>query len=168
MTPARVARVRSPRTVRRLALAMMLVASSLWILPVTALAQDTTDARAALSGAELEALTREVASQLRCPVCQGESIQDSPSGLAQDMRSVVRDQLAAGRTPDEVKAYFVARYGEWILLQPTARGFNVVVYALPFLALLAGAAAIVLAVRRWTLGASEIPAGADDSPPPDR
>ena len=148
---------------------MMLVAASLAVPCAVALAQDTADARAALSGAELEALTREVASQLRCPVCQGESIQDSPSGLAQDMRSVVRDQLAAGRTPDEVKAYFVGRYGEWILLQPTARGFNVVVYALPFLALLAGAAAIVLAVRRWTRDAGEIPSGADAPPaPPDR
>jgi cytochrome c-type biogenesis protein CcmH/NrfF len=57
----------------------------------------------------LEARTSAVASQLRCPVCQGLSIQDSPSDLSQQMRSLVRDQLAAGKTPDEVKAYFVSK-----------------------------------------------------------
>ncbi len=103
-----------------------------------------------IDSAALEQRTSAVASQLRCPVCQGLSIQDSPSELAQQMRSVVRDQLGAGRTPEEVKAYFVAKYGEWILLEPEARGFNIVVYLLPVVAVLAGAAAIVLAVRRWS------------------
>lgn len=79
----------------------------------------------------LEARTAQVASQLRCPVCQGLSIQDSPSELSQQMRAVVKDQLRAGKTPDEVKAYFISKYGEWILLEPKARGFNVLVYAMP-------------------------------------
>ena len=98
----------------------------------------------------LEARTSAVASQLRCPVCQGLSIQDSPSELAQSMRVVVRDQLAAGKTPDEVQAYFVSKYGEWILLAPKAQGFNVVAYALPILAVVIGGAIIGVAVRRWT------------------
>jgi cytochrome c-type biogenesis protein CcmH len=97
----------------------------------------------------LEARTSALASQLRCPVCQGESIQDSPSALAQEMRALVRDQLAAGRTPDEVKAYFVARYGEWILLEPRARGINLVVYLAPFLVIVGGGLLIAFAVRRW-------------------
>lgn len=97
----------------------------------------------------LEAQVRAVASELRCPVCQGESIQDSPAALAQEMRAIVREQLAAGRTPDDVKAYFTEKYGEWILLRPRARGWNVVVYALPVLALLLGAAVIARATRRW-------------------
>jgi len=71
------------------------------------------------------------------------------------MRSVVRDQLAAGRTPDEVKAYFVSKYGEWILLEPKARGFNLVVYILPVLLVLAGLAVITMVVRR--AGASADP-----------
>ena len=66
----------------------------------------------------LEARTSAVAAQLRCPVCQGLSIQDSPSELAQSMRSLVRDQLAEGKSPDEVKAYFVSKYGEWISARP--------------------------------------------------
>ncbi len=98
----------------------------------------------------LEARTSEVASQLRCPVCQGLSIQESPSDLSQQMRAIVRDQLKAGRTPEEVKAYFVSKYGEWILLEPKPRGFNLLVYALPALLVLAGLGVIVVAVRKWT------------------
>lgn len=106
--------------------------------------------RAGVDSVRLEQRTSAVASELRCPVCQGLSIQDSPSELALQMRAVVRDQLAAGRTPDEVKRYFVEKYGEWILLEPQARGFNVVVYVLPVAAVLLGAAAVIVAVRRWS------------------
>jgi cytochrome c-type biogenesis protein CcmH len=98
----------------------------------------------------LEQRTSAVASQLRCPVCQGLSIQDSPSELAQQMRGVVRDQLAAGRTPEEIKQYFTEKYGEWILLEPEAHGFNVLVYILPVAAVIVGALVVVVAVRRWS------------------
>lgn len=98
----------------------------------------------------LEAKTTAVAAQLRCPVCQGVSIQDSPAELAQQMRDLVREQLRTGKSPDEVKAYFVSKYGEWILLQPRASGFNILVYALPVLAVLGGLAVVVVAMRRWT------------------
>lgn len=98
----------------------------------------------------LEARTAQIASQLRCPVCQGLSIQDSPSELSQQMRAVVKDQLRAGKTPEEVKAYFISKYGEWILLEPKPRGFNVLVYALPILLVVVGLGVIVVAVRKWT------------------
>ncbi|HEY5219688.1 MAG TPA: cytochrome c-type biogenesis protein [Gemmatimonadaceae bacterium] len=98
----------------------------------------------------LEARTAAVSAQLRCPVCQGESIEDSPSELSAQMRRVVKDQLRAGKTPDQVKAYFVSKYGEWILLDPEAHGFNLVLYAAPYVLLLAGLGVIVVAVRRWT------------------
>jgi len=103
----------------------------------------------------LEAAVRAVASQLRCVVCQGLSIQDSPSDLAREMKQIVRDQLAAGRTPDEVKDYFVARYGEWILLDPPARGFNLAVHVLPVLGLLGGAVVVAVLLRRWTRAPAE-------------
>jgi cytochrome c-type biogenesis protein CcmH/NrfF len=98
----------------------------------------------------LDARTRELAAQLRCPVCQGLSLQDSPSELSQEMRDVVKSQLAAGRTPDEVKAYFVGRYGEWILMEPTRHGFNWIVYVLPFAVLAGGVWTLVVSLRRWT------------------
>ena len=112
----------------------------------------------------LEARTSAVAAQLRCPVCQGLSIQDSPSELAQSMRAVVRDQLAAGKTPEQVKAYYVSKYGEWILLAPKPSGFNLLAYLLPVLAVLGGGLAIALAVRRWTVGSRARPPVADDAP----
>jgi len=98
----------------------------------------------------LEAKTATVAAQLRCPVCQGLSIQDSPSELSQQMRNLVKEQLASGKSPDQVKAYFVSKYGEWILLEPKAKGFNLLIYLLPVLLILGGIGAIVFVVRRWT------------------
>jgi cytochrome c-type biogenesis protein CcmH len=98
----------------------------------------------------LEARTAAVASTLRCPVCQGESIQDSPSELAQQMRAVVRDRLRSGESPEQVKAYFVSRYGEWILLEPKMSGLNVLLYAVPVLLVIGGLALVVVLVRRWT------------------
>ena len=111
---------------------------------------DATPTTRSSATPELEARTSEVAAGLRCPVCQGVSVEDSPTELARQMRATVRDQLAAGRSPDEVRQYFVDRYGEWILLQPRATGFNMLVYILPWLLLAAGIGVIVLMVRRWT------------------
>lgn len=115
-------------------------------------------ARARTADTALEARTSAVAATLRCPVCQGESIQESPSALAQQMRAVVRDRLSAGQTPDEVRAYFVARYGEWILLEPTMKGLNVVLYVLPIVLVGGGLLLVVFLVRRWTGQASLEPA----------
>jgi cytochrome c-type biogenesis protein CcmH len=112
-------------------------------LPLHAGAQQVSDSA-------LEARTSAVAAQLRCPVCQGLSIQDSPSELSQQMRSLVKDQLKAGKSPDEVKAYFVSKYGEWILLEPKPRGFNLLVYALPVLLVAGGIGLIAVLVKRWT------------------
>ena len=98
----------------------------------------------------LEARTTAVASTLRCPVCQGESIQDSPSELARQMRAVVRDRLRAGETPEEVKAYFASKYGEWILLEPRMTGLNILLYVLPVVLVVGGIAIVAILVRRWT------------------
>ncbi len=109
---------------------------------------------AAVSGqlqadAELEAQVREVASKLRCPTCRALSVQDSPSGMAQEMRDLIREQLRSGKTPDEVAAYFVDRYGEWILLKPKAEGFNWTVWLLPVLMLAGGLFFVFMTARRW-------------------
>ena len=127
-------------------------------------------AQAGPSDAVIEAETKALASELRCPVCQGLSIQDSPSELSQEMRSLIHDQLKAGRTPDQVKSYFIDKYGEWILLEPPAKGFNLVVYALPVLAVLVGLLIVWRAVRRWTTptGATAPPNWSDsESPTPE-
>ncbi len=109
-----------------------------------------TTASVTAADSALEAQTTAVASALRCPVCQGESIQESPSDLARQMRAVVRDRLRSGETPDQVKAYFVSRYGEWILLEPTMTGLNILLYVIPVLLVVGGLALVAFLVRRWT------------------
>lgn len=131
--------------------------------PTSAAAQaEAPAAQAAPSAADtaLEQQVMQVGAGLRCPVCQGLSIIDSPSPLAQDMKRLVREQLAAGATPDSVRNYFVGRYGEWVLLKPTARGANLTVWLLPLAALLGGGLLIWTTVRRWVHQAAEQPAGA--------
>jgi cytochrome c-type biogenesis protein CcmH/NrfF len=98
----------------------------------------------------LDARTAAVASTLRCPVCQGESIEASPSELAAEMRAVVRERLRAGDSPDAVRAYFVSKYGEWILLEPRMTGLNILLYVLPVVLVVGGVILVVVLVRRWT------------------
>ena len=117
---------------------------------VLAIVSSSAAAQQSAADSVLEARTTAVASQLRCPVCQGLSIQDSPSELSQSMRAVVRDQLKAGKSPDEVKTYFISKYGEWILLEPKPRGFNILVYALPIALVTAGLGVVYFSVRKWT------------------
>jgi cytochrome c-type biogenesis protein CcmH/NrfF len=81
---------------------------------------------------------------------------DSPSELSMQMKQVVRDQLAAGKSPEEVKAYFVSKYGEWILLEPKPRGMNLAVYLLPLFLLVGGGGLIVVMVRKWTTVAETV------------
>ena len=115
---------------------------------------------------DLEAQVREIASQLRCPVCQGLSVGDSPSELAHEMRTLIREQLQQGKSPPQVLDYFTQRYGEWILLAPPKRGFNLVIWVLPFVLLPIGAAAVYLGARRWVRGTAtgESPLPPVDSP----
>lgn len=95
------------------------------------------------TGAErADALARE----LRCPDCQGLSVADSPTRSAQEIRRQMDGLMADGATPDEVRAHFVARYGEWILLAPSSLAY----WLIPFAVLLVAAAGLVawLAWRR--------------------
>lgn len=103
----------------------------------------------------LESRATRLATELRCPVCQGLSIQDSPSPLALQMKDLIRTQVGRGYTDEQVRGYFVSKYGEWVLLEPRASGFNLLVYILPALALLAGIGLLVVAVRRWTTPVEE-------------
>ena len=101
-----------------------------------------------ITGDELDRRTEELASLMRCPVCQGLSIADSPTILAQAMKSEVHDLLAAGYTEDQIIAYFEQSYGEFVRLEPKATGFNLVVWIAPVVALLIGAALIVSRLRK--------------------
>ncbi len=102
-----------------------------------------------LTASSVEEQVREITAELRCPVCQNLSVADSPSRMANQMRELIRERLKAGESPEAVKAYFVERYGEWILLAPKKEGFNLLVWVLPFLGMFGGALALFAVVRRW-------------------
>lgn len=88
-----------------------------------------------------------LARQLRCPTCSGLSIADSPATMASQMRAVVAEQVEAGASDDEVRAYFVDRYGRWVLLDPPTSGVDIAVWLVPVLLLSAGFALVVARAR---------------------
>ena len=107
----------------------------------------------AMSGTALEQRTQEVSSLLRCPVCQGMSVADSPSTVALDMKHQVRDMLAHGYTQGQILAYFVQSYGEFVLLKPR----NPWIWILPVVLLLSGAIVVITTARRLSPPATRNP-----------
>lgn len=103
-------------------------------------------------GSELEMLTEEVSEQLRCPMCQGMSVADSPSASAQAIKDEVRSLLAAGFSEDQVKQYFEGTYGEFVLLSPKREGLNWLLWLAPGAVFLGGF--IWIAVTRRSRSAS--------------
>jgi len=91
-----------------------------------------------ISGTELDLITEEVAGIMRCPVCQGLSIADSPTALAIAMKAEVKEMLSKGYSESQVLDYFEQSYGEFIRLEPKARGFNLFVWLAPLAVLLGG------------------------------
>jgi cytochrome c-type biogenesis protein CcmH len=106
-------------------------------------------AGAAEPSAVNEDTVHEIAAQLRCVVCQSLSVADSPSETANQMRGIIRERLAAGDSPAQVRDYFVDKYGPWILLAPPRRGFDLLVWVMPFVALAVGLVVIACVLRRW-------------------
>ena len=102
---------------------------------------------APLAGAALEARTEDVAALLRCPVCQGLSVADSPASMAVKMKAQVKEMLAAGYGQDQILTYFERSYGEFVRLEPPLRGVNWLVWLAPVLGLLAGGAIVAWALR---------------------
>ena len=95
------------------------------------------------------ARAQSIARDLRCPVCQGLSVADSSSPTAEAMREDVRRRVDAGENAKAVKAYYVSRYGEWVLLRPEASGVGILVWVMPVAALLLATGGLALAFRRW-------------------
>jgi cytochrome c-type biogenesis protein CcmH len=105
-----------------------------------------------------EARARNLSRELRCMVCQNQSIDDSDAPLARDLRLLVRERISAGDSDSKVMDFLVARYGEFVLLKPRFNPHTLVLWLLPPLALIGGAIALWLHQRRRVL--SQAPASA--------
>jgi cytochrome c-type biogenesis protein CcmH len=139
---------------RRLLLLLALVAA-----PVLAVQPDEV-----LDDPALEARARAISQELRCVVCQNQSIDDSDAPLARDLRIVVREQIRMGRSNAETIAYVSERYGDFVLLRPPVKPSTWLLWAGPFLLLFAGAAGLLLWRRRAAPAtAQEAPLSADEA-----
>jgi cytochrome c-type biogenesis protein CcmH len=117
-----------------------------------------------LADPALEARARTLSEELRCLVCQNQSIDDSDADLARDLRILVRERIAAGDSDQGVLDYLVARYGEFVLLRPRFNLGTALLWVSPFAVLLAGGVAVVLAARRRRTAPrdEEVPLGAEE------
>jgi cytochrome c-type biogenesis protein CcmH len=94
--------------------------------------------------------TLEIARDLQCPVCGGQSVADSNAELARQMRAIIEQKVQAGESPEQIRAYFVERYGPGILSDPPKSGFTLTLWWVPLLAVAAGALILALFVRERT------------------
>lgn len=110
-------------------------------------AHAVSDPSELLANPAQEARAEAIGSQLRCLVCQNESIEASDAGLARDIRALIRQQVVAGRTDQQILTSMVQRYGDFILLKPPFDALTALLWASPGMALLAGGIAVFLALR---------------------
>ena len=122
-----------------LALAMLLLLS----VPALAVRPDEM-----LADPGLEARARTISEGLRCLVCQNQSIDDSDADLAHDLRVLVRERLPAGDTDDQVRAYLVARYGEYVLLNPVIAPHTLLLWVAAPVVLVIGGIVVFIGSRR--------------------
>ncbi len=130
------------------AILLLLALSFAPILAGSAPAWAISDPAEALPNPAQEARAERIGSQLRCLVCQNESIEDSQADLARDLRKIVREQVAAGKTDRQVIAWLVARYGNFVRLRPPLDAATLLLWGSPVIALLVGFAAVLLSRRR--------------------
>ena len=124
---------------RRLALALFFagIAPAAAVLPGEQLPDPAMEARA-----------RKLSGELRCLVCQNQSIDDSDAELARDLRRLVRERISAGESDSAIRSYLVGRYGEFVLLRPSFSAKTAALWAMPVLALLGGGVVAMSLFRR--------------------
>lgn len=147
------------RRLRRV-LPALLVGVSILLTPVLVLAVD--DPSEMLPDPKQEARAEAMGSQLRCLVCQNESIEDSGAGLARDLRKVVREHVAKGETDKQIMDWMVDRYGNFIRLSPPLSVGTLLLWSMPVLALLLGLATAFFAYRRRAAAPAAPPPLSDD------
>jgi cytochrome c-type biogenesis protein CcmH len=152
--------------VSRLALALLALAAvpAVAAAPTTAAPAIEAPRSRPLSGPELDARTNDIGGLLRCPVCQGLSVADSPSSMARNMKAEVREKLAAGYDQEQILVQFERSYGEFVRLEPPMRGVNWLVWFGPIAVLVGGAGVVVWAVKRSSRGSEATGSTSSDLP----
>jgi len=117
------------------------------------------DTERAFEDAVLQQRYESINRELRCLVCQNQTIADSNATLAADLRREVREMIAAGKTDDEIREFMIERYGDFVLYRPRMTATNFLLWAAPVLLLLGGAFAVVRVVRRRAAESDTDPAG---------
>lgn len=115
-----------------------------------------------LADPALEARARTIGGELRCVVCQNQSIDDSHAPLAHDLRVLVRERLVAGDSDEQVVEYIVARYGDFVLLRPPLKPATYALWGAPILFLLAGGTIVLVYLRRRRQAPAEAPLTPDE------
>ncbi len=138
---SRAGSVRSPKRgggIARFAIVPAIVVAIAW----------TVIGVAGSSAASLDDQVYAISRQLMCPVCQGQTVAESDSALAREMKAIIRQKLAAGETPDQIVRYFVGQFGDGVLAEPRPGGVSLILYVGPPLALVAGVIIALLFLRR--------------------
>jgi len=128
---------------------LMIALLSLLTIPSVSIA-DTVEEQ------DLDIKTREIAKTLRCAVCQTESVWESNAELARQMRQVIRERLAQGQSAEEIRDYFLSRYGDYILLEPRKSGMNWLLWVGPFVLLGIGGIILYRTLGRWVAQTASI------------
>ena len=122
---------------------VLFMLAMLWLGLAPALAQE-----AQLADPKLEQRARDLGREIRCVVCQSQSVSDSDADIAQELRVIIREQIAAGKSDAEIRDYLVARYGDFVLFDPPFKASTYVLWIGPFVILVLAAAIVVLFFRR--------------------
>jgi len=129
----------------RRALALLAVG---WLAIAPALVQEALAQEAQLADPQLEQRARDLGREIRCVVCQSQSVADSDADIAQELRVLIREQIAAGRSDQEIRDYLVARYGDFVLFDPPFKASTYVLWIGPFAILVLAAIGVAIFFRR--------------------
>jgi len=120
----------------------------LWLTIAPALVQEALAQEIQLADPKLEQRARDLSREIRCVVCQSQSVADSDADIAKEVRAIIREQIAAGKSDRDIRDYLVARYGDFVLFDPPFKGSTYVLWLGPFAILVLAAIGVAIFFRR--------------------
>jgi cytochrome c-type biogenesis protein CcmH len=120
----------------------------LWLTIAPALVQEALAQEMQLADPKLEQRARDLSREIRCVVCQSQSVADSDADIAKEVRAIIREQIAAGKSDRDIRDYLVARYGDFVLFDPPFKGSTYVLWLGPFAILVLAAIGVAIFFRR--------------------